>query len=121
MGGPTGVLVDRERIAQVLHNLLSNAAKYSPPGTPISIRAIPEKSRVRIEIEDQGFGIDPEDLTRIFGKFGRGRDTSGRRIPGLGLGLYLSRRIVRLHGSELTVVSTQGAGTVFEFGLEREA
>jgi signal transduction histidine kinase len=121
MGGPAGVLVDRERIAQVLHNLLSNAAKYSPPGTPISIRAIPEKSRVRIEVEDRGFGIDPDDLSRIFGKFGRGRDTVGRRIPGLGLGLYLSRRIIRLHGSELTVVSTQGAGTVFEFGLERQA
>jgi signal transduction histidine kinase len=121
MGGPIGVLVDRERIAQVLHNLLSNAAKYSPPGTPISLRAIPEKSRVRIEVEDRGFGIEPDDVSLIFGKFGRGRDTSGRRIPGLGLGLYLSRRIVRLHGSELTVISTQGAGTVFEFGLEREA
>jgi len=74
---------------------------------------------VRIVVEDKGFGIEPEDLSRIFGKFGRGRDSSGRRVPGLGLGLYLSRRIVRMHGSELTVISTPGAGSVFEFGLER--
>jgi signal transduction histidine kinase/PAS domain-containing protein len=119
IGGRAGVLVDRDRIAQVLHNLLSNAAKYSPPGTPIAIRAIPEKSKVRIEVEDRGFGIDSEDLSRIFGKFGRGRDSSGRRVPGVGLGLYVSRRIVRMHGSELTVDSTPGTGTIFGFGLER--
>ncbi|MFL5759794.1 MAG: ATP-binding protein [Thermomicrobiales bacterium] len=119
MDGPTGVLVDRDRIAQVLHNLLSNAAKYSPPGTTITLRAITEKSRVRIEVEDQGIGIEAGDVPRIFEKFGRGRDSSGQRIPGLGLGLYLSRRIVRLHGSELTVISTPGIGTVFRFGLER--
>jgi signal transduction histidine kinase len=117
--GPAGVLVDRERIAQVLHNLLSNAAKYSAPGTPIEIRAIPETSLVRIEVEDRGMGIAADDLHRIFGKFGRGHDVSGRRIPGVGLGLYVSRRILRMHGSDLTVVSTPGAGSVFGFGLER--
>jgi signal transduction histidine kinase len=119
IGGRAGVLVDRERIAQVLHNLLSNAAKYSPPGTPITLRAIPERSRVRIEVVDHGYGIDAQDIDRVFKKFGRGRDSEGRRVPGVGLGLYVSRRIVRMHGSDLTVISTPGAGTTFGFGLER--
>jgi PAS domain S-box-containing protein len=116
---PGDVMVDRERMAQVLHNLLSNAAKFSPPGTPIMLRAIPEQRRVRIEVEDRGMGIEADELHRIFRKFGRGRDASGRRIPGVGLGLYVSRRILRMHGSDLTVISTPGTGTIFGFGLER--
>jgi signal transduction histidine kinase len=55
---------------------------------------------------------------RIFEKFGRGRDEYGRRVPGVGLGLYLSRRIVQAHGSDLTVESTPGEGTIFGFELE---
>ncbi len=111
------VLADPERIAQVLRNLLSNAAKYAPPGTPIELRAIPCGKRVRIEVADHGPGIHPDDLSRIFEKFGRGRDQAGRRVPGVGLGLYLSRRIVRSHGSELTVISRPGEGATFGFEL----
>jgi signal transduction histidine kinase len=111
------VLADPERIGQVLRNLLSNAAKYSPEGSPIELRVIGKRGRVRLEVADRGPGIHPDDVTRIFEKFGRGRDREGRKTPGVGLGLYLSRRIVRGHGSELTVRTRSGGGSVFGFEL----
>ena len=113
------VLADPERIAQVLRNLIGNAAKYTPPGTPIELRAVPSGGdRIRIEVADQGPGLDPADRRRVFEKFGRGRDALGGRVPGVGLGLYLSRRIVRMHGSELTAISPPGSGATFGFELE---
>ena len=112
------IWADPERISQVLRNLLSNAAKYSPAGTPIELRATSGEDRVRIEVADHGWGIHPDDVTRIFEKFGRGRDQSGQKVAGVGLGLYLSRRILQAHGSELTLNSTPGTGSVFGFELE---
>jgi signal transduction histidine kinase len=111
------VLADPERTGQVLRNLLSNAAKYSPEGTPIELRVIGKEGRVRIEVADHGQGIHPDDVPRIFEKFGRGRDRERHKTPGVGLGLYLSRRIVRSHGSELTVRTRVGEGSVFGFDL----
>ena len=116
--GVERVWADPERIGQVLRNLLSNAAKYSPEGTPIELRTARKNGRVRIEVADHGPGIRSEDLRRIFEKFGRGPDREGRKVPGVGLGLYLSRRIVRAHGAELTVESEPGRGSVFGFELE---
>jgi signal transduction histidine kinase len=110
------VLADPERIGQVLRNLLSNAAKYSPEGAPIELRVIGKKGRVRLEVADRGPGIHPDDVRRIFEKFGRGRE--GHNMPGVGLGLYLSRRIIRGHGSELRVQTRPGGGSVFAFELE---
>ncbi len=112
------VWADEYRIGQVLRNLLSNAAKYSPPGTPIELRTVVNRECARLEVVDHGPGIHPDELRRIFGKFGRGRDQAGRKIPGVGLGLYLSRRIIRAHGMELEVQSTLGEGTVFGFDLD---
>ena len=112
------VWADPERIGQVLRNLLGNAAKYSPDGTPIELRVTSEDGRVRLEVVDHGPGIHPDDMARIFEKFGRGRDQLGRRVPGVGLGLYLSRRIVQAHGSDLSVWSEPGAGAAFGFELE---
>ena len=118
------VVADPYRIGQVLRNLLSNAAKYTPEGTPVTLRAIPSagpasaRRTVRLEIADSGPGIHPDDARRVFEKFGRGRDREGRKVPGAGLGLYLSRRIVRVHGSDLSVRSEPGQGSVFSFTLE---
>jgi signal transduction histidine kinase len=111
------VLADPERVGQVLRNLLSNAAKYSAEGAPIELHAIHKNGRIRIEVADRGPGIRPEDLARIFEKFGRGRDQEGHKVPGVGLGLYLSRRISQAHGTELTVETEPGRGSVFAFEL----
>jgi signal transduction histidine kinase len=112
------VLADRERIGQVLRNLIENAAKFSPIGAPIELRATLQERRMRIQVADRGRGIPPHDLLRIFEKFGRGRDERGQRVPGVGLGLYLSRRLVQMHGSELTVEPRPGGGSTFTFELE---
>jgi PAS domain S-box-containing protein len=112
------VRADRARIGQILRNMLNNAAKYTPPGTRVELRARQVDGRVRFEVEDHGPGIHPEDLSEIFDKFVRGRDASGTRKPGAGLGLYLSRRIAQAHGTDLRVASTPGAGSTFAFELE---
>ena len=114
------VWVDEYRIGQVLRNLLSNAVKYSPDGAPIELRASSAEipGRVRIEVADRGVGVHPDDAERIFEKFGRGRDESGNKVPGVGLGLYIIRRILRAHGSELTWEPAPEGGSVFGFELE---
>lgn len=84
------VWADPERIGQVLRNLLSNAAKYSTPGTPIEIRAIGGEGRVRVEVADRGPGIHPDDLSRIFEKFGRGRDGENQKVAGVVSGSTLA-------------------------------
>lgn len=119
---PSGevVLADRERMGQVLRNLLNNAAKYSDPGTAIELTVARRGDCLHFAVRDRGYGIHPDDMTRIFEKFGRGRDRSGRRVSGVGLGLYLSRRIMQVHGTDLSVRSTPGAGSTFSFDLPIE-
>ncbi len=114
------VWADRYRIGQVLRNLLSNAAKYSPNEAPINLRALRGETpdRVRIEVADRGYGVHPDDVDRIFEKFSRGRSGDDRKAYGVGLGLYLSRRIVRAHGGDLTLTPAPGGGSVFGFELE---
>ncbi len=118
IAGLDRVLADPERIGQVLRNLIENAAKYSPIGAPIELRATPRGRRMRIAVADRGPGIPPHAQRRIFEKFERGRDERGERVPGVGLGLYLSRRLVQMHGSELTVEPRPGGGSTFAFELE---
>ena len=112
------VWCDAERISQVLHNLLDNVTKHTPPGTPVELRAHREHARIRIEVVDHGPGLPAEDVASIFEKFGRGHQAAARQTPGAGLGLYLSRQIVRAHGTELTVASTPGSETIFAFDLK---
>ena len=114
------VWADPYRIGQVLRNLLSNAVKHSPYGAPIELRVAHAKvpGRVRIEVADHGRGVHPEDVERIFEKFSQGRDRSGKKAHGIGLGLYLSRRIVRAHGGELTLDPVSEGGSTFGFELE---
>jgi signal transduction histidine kinase len=111
------IAIDPGRIAQVLRNLVTNAAKYTPPGAPIEIRSRRDGDSLWIEVADRGPGIAPEDMEHIFSKFGRARHRADNRVPGLGLGLYLSRRIVEAHGGELTVMSTLGKGATFAFSV----
>ena len=112
------VLADPERIGQVLRNLLGNAAKYTPAESPIILRATLQGTYMQIEVIDEGPGIHPDDMSRIFEKFGRGHNTLNQMSAGAGLGLYLSRRIVQAHGSDLAVTSVLGRGAAFSFLLE---
>jgi signal transduction histidine kinase len=111
------VMVDPGRIAQVLRNLLTNAAKYTPPEAPITIRSWREQDRAWIAVVDQGPGIHPEDMPYIFSKFVRGRQRDGSDVSGLGLGLYLSKLIVEAHGGRLGVESAPGEGATFSFSV----
>ena len=112
------VWCDPERISQVLRNLLQNAAKHTPAGTSIELRAHREGQQVRIEVADNGPGLAAEYVDLIFEKFARGPSAAANQTSGAGLGLYLSRQIMRAHGSDLTVESTPGAGAVFAFSLK---
>ncbi len=105
------LVADPGRLERVLLNLLSNALKYSPAGSPVEVRAAVGEGGVTLEVEDRGLGIEPEDLPRVFDRFFR----SGRvrKTEGLGLGLYISRLIVEAHGGTLEVRSVPGQGSVF--------
>jgi signal transduction histidine kinase/HAMP domain-containing protein len=108
------VLAYVERVALVFENLIANAVRHSPKDGVITVRAAPEDGRVRFEISDQGPGIAPEYRERIFEKFFRVPGTKGE---GIGLGLYISREIVRAHGGEMGVENEPGAGARFWFTL----
>ncbi len=117
------VLGDERRLRWAIGNVVDNAIKYSPPNSAIHIKAIEqaEKSTALIRVEDQGVGILAHDLPNIFQRFYRGTPTlpDGNVIetPGTGQGLYLSRKIVRTHGGEMTLESTAGQGTVVTMTL----
>jgi signal transduction histidine kinase len=111
--------IDTQRIEQVLTNLLSNAIKYTPQGGRIliTIRADEEAGVARLSVRDQGIGIPPHQQWRIFSRFFRADNARTRGIEGTGLGLYLSRELVRLHGGKLWFESTEGQGTTFYLTL----
>jgi signal transduction histidine kinase len=110
------VPADRELLLIVLRQLLDNAAKYSPPGSPIVVGASEEKGAVVVTVTDRGPGIPQADLNRVFEKFYRGPHAR-QRVPGTGMGLAIAREIVRGHGGELKVVSYSGQGSEFSFAL----
>ncbi|TMA27581.1 MAG: HAMP domain-containing protein [Deltaproteobacteria bacterium] len=108
------VLADPERVGLVFDNLISNAVRHSARGTDVTVRAQANGKQVRFEVADQGQGIAPEYRERIFEKFFRVPGTKGE---GIGLGLYISREIVRAHGGEMGVASEPGKGSRFWFTL----
>jgi signal transduction histidine kinase len=109
---PLPVLCDAARMTQVINNLLSNAIKYSPLGGRIDARALDVNGGVVIEISDEGIGIAEQECAMIFEPFRRAK-TTGWAIPGVGIGLSVSRRIVEAHGGTITVRSVVGAGSTF--------
>jgi signal transduction histidine kinase len=106
---------DPVRLRQVLTNLLDNAVKYSPDGSPVEVRATMPNGDVRIAVVDHGGGIAPEDQRLIFEKFGRVHGTSFR--PGSGLGLFIAKAIAEAHVGTLEVSSTPGKGSTFTLTL----
>jgi two-component system sensor histidine kinase KdpD len=110
------IRVDLERIADVLVQLLENAAKYSPPDAPITITAETTGNTVTISVADQGPGIDDLEQSLIFEKFYRGRDQR-YRVQGTGMGLAIAKAIVEAHGGTIGVTSQLGSGSVFHFAV----
>jgi signal transduction histidine kinase len=107
--------VDPDRFQIVIRNLLSNAAKYSPPGSDIGVSVRKNGEKALVVVTDRGAGISREDQKRLFTRFGRIDNSS--HVQGTGLGLWLSREIARMHDGDLTVESTEGQGSKFTFSV----
>jgi two-component system sensor histidine kinase KdpD len=112
------ILVEATLIVQILSNLLENAAKYTPPGTTITISAAVGEKNISLVVADDGPGLPPGDPERLFEKFQRGRSESN--IVGVGLGLAICRAAARLHGGDIHAVNNVGGGARFEITLPLE-
>ena len=107
------VMADRSRLNTILVNLLDNALKYSPDGGSVQCVLDRQDGIASVAIADEGLGISPEDLPRLFSRFGRIVTPDNSHIPGTGLGLYLARELARMHGGDIVVASEPGRGSVF--------
>jgi signal transduction histidine kinase len=110
-------LGDRERITQVLSNLVRNALRYTPEGGLVSIRAMQVGTMARISVEDTGIGVAPDRLARIFERFYRADDARDRETGGAGLGLAIVRELVEAMGGTVAAESVPGEGSRFSFTL----
>jgi signal transduction histidine kinase len=107
---------DRERLRQVVANLVDNAIKYSPGGDEVEVSVRPENGSVNVSVTDHGPGIPDDQQRLIFEKFGRA-DVPGSSKPGTGLGLFIARSIAEAHGGTLDVRSEPQAGATFVLTL----
>ncbi|MBT6501762.1 MAG: histidine kinase, partial [Deltaproteobacteria bacterium] len=113
---PVQLNVDKEKMGQVLKNLLSNAAKYSPEGGLIRVGGEIFEDHYRISVQDQGMGMTPEQVDKVFEKFYR-VDASNTAIEGTGLGTTVVKHIVEAHGGKVWVESEPGKGTRVTFTI----
>jgi PAS domain S-box-containing protein len=111
------VFADKERVAQVLINLISNAIKYSPGADKVAINAYKDSKNVTVSVQDFGLGIPKEEQGKIFDRFFRVRGKKENNITGLGLWLYISKEIVLQHKGKIWIESTEGKGSTFSFSL----
>lgn len=117
-----GIIInaDRDKIGQVLTNLISNAIKYSPDGGTITMGCKKQNGKVKIYVTDEGVGISPEDQERLFERFYRVNNDKLKTISGFGIGLYLVSEVLRFHNSKIEVESKPGTGSTFHFTLDIE-
>jgi signal transduction histidine kinase len=108
---------DRDRLAQAIDNLISNALKFTPPGGTIAVHAGRNNGRIRLEVSDTGLGIPAGEQAKLFQRFFRGETASAEAIPGIGLGLTITKAIVEGHGGQISVDSEEGRGTSFCINL----
>jgi PAS domain S-box-containing protein len=111
------VYADKERIGQVITNLVSNAIKYSPDNSAITIFSSANQDGVSVSVKDEGIGISQKNLDKIFNRFFRTGSSTANNYPGMGLGLYIAAEIVNRHGGNISVQSVEGKGSVFCFVL----
>src|SRR5919204_1001702 len=111
------ISADRGRMFQLLDNLVGNAIKFTPAGGNVAVRLSREGDFLRLEVEDSGIGIAPDDQHRLFERFFRAQNTPAGQGPGPGLGLYIPRAIVVGHGGRVGVESALGSGTCFRVEL----
>jgi signal transduction histidine kinase len=116
---PVAVSIDRLRISKVVANLLENAAKYSRPGSTIRAALHERDGGVELTVADEGEGIAPEDVRRLFDRFFQARKAREHKATGAGLGLYIAKGIVDAHGGRLSVESAPGVGSTFFVWLPR--
>jgi signal transduction histidine kinase len=115
---PAHVFVDRTRMTVAIANLIHNAIKYSVRHTDVHCVVTADSRFAHVAVTDQGVGIAPQELPKLFTRFGRIRnDPALANVPGTGLGLYLAREFARKHGGDITVESTQGSGSTFTLTL----
>ena len=111
------VFGDRDKLGQVLNNLISNAIKYSPNANNIVVSSRVQNNGVELSVQDFGIGISPENQQNIFQKFFRITGDSESTFPGLGIGLFICSEIMSSHGGTLRVESGLGNGSVFHAWL----
>lgn len=117
--GPCPLDVDRDKLERVIANLVSNALKFSAPGSTVRLTLQDRGDVVSVGIQDEGPGIAAEEQERIFARFARGSDGGGRRTRGAGIGLSVVREFVELHGGSVHVESELGKGSTFIVRLPR--
>jgi PAS domain S-box-containing protein len=115
------VFADPMRVGQVLGNLISNAVKYSTDGTDIDVHLVQRDSEAEIAVTNQGRGIAPDDMPRLFSRFMRSRHKGASRAPGLGIGLYIAKELIEAHGGRIWAESTPGQTTTFHLTLPARA
>ncbi len=121
-GAPCPVVVDPDRIEQIVTNLLDNAVKYSPDGGDVEVALARDGAGALLRVRDAGIGLPPGTTEKIFEPFGRAPNAAERNLPGLGLGLYVCRRIAAQHGGRLWAESAgEGQGTTLSLWLPLEA
>jgi signal transduction histidine kinase len=115
--GPVVGDYDRNRISQLLDNLVENAIKYSPEHNGVELTLAHAQGMAYLTVTDHGIGIPAADIAHIFERFSRGTNVDDRRFAGLGLGLYICRGIVEQHGGQIWATSAPGAGTTMHVTL----
>jgi signal transduction histidine kinase len=115
--GPVKITADRDKIGSVVSNLISNAVKYSPRGKLIEIDYKINGSMIVVSVKDEGMGIKPKDIDKIFERYYRVETKHTQHISGFGIGLYLSAEIIKRHEGKIWAESESGKGSTFYFEL----
>jgi signal transduction histidine kinase len=116
--GPDGRIdLDADRLGQVVHNLIANALKFSPPDSVVTVRSAMSEKVLTLSVSDLGMGIAPDDIPRLFDRFHQAGHVTTREAQGAGLGLYISKRLVEAMGGSIDVRSAPGSGSTFTVQL----